>query len=204
MSNDTKAAGKIKLPLAEAFRLSIDNIRIRFTRAILTAAAIVLGIAFMTFLVMTATILRIYAEVTGATAPVEAYQYWLVFISLLVCVVSIANSMLTAVYERYQEIGTMKCLGALDRHILLLFLIESALLGLLGGVLGFIGGGVVAVLTYGLQLGFDVVLKLSFHDVLSNLGLSVILAVGLSVLATMYPAFRAAKAKPVEALRFEL
>lgn len=204
MSTDLKAAGKIKLPIAEAFRLSLDNIRIRFSRAILTAAAIVLGIAFMTFLVMTTTIFRIYEEYTGVSAPIAAYQYWLVFISLLVCVVSITNSMLTAVYERYQEIGTMKCLGALDRHIILLFLIESALLGLLGGIMGFISGGAVAVITYGLQLGFDIVSKLSFHDIVFNLGLSLTLAVGLSVIATLYPAYRAAKAKPVEALRFEL
>ena len=204
MSTDVKAAGKIKLPIAEAFRLSLENIRIRFSRSILTAAAIVLGIAFMTFLVMTTIIFRIYAEYTGVSAPIASYQYWLVFISLLVCVVSITNSMLTAVYERYQEIGTMKCLGALDRHIILLFLIESALLGLLGGIMGFICGGAVAVVTYGLQLGFDVVSKLSLHDVFFSLGLSVTLSVGLSVIATLYPAYRAAKAKPVEALRFEL
>ncbi|NIU27870.1 FtsX-like permease family protein [candidate division KSB1 bacterium] len=204
MSADSKGAKKIKLPIAEAFRLGLDNIRIRFSRSILTAAAIVLGIAFMTFLVMTTTIFRVYTEYAGVSAPIVGYQYWLVFISLLVCVVSITNSMLTAVYERYHEIGTMKCLGALDRHIILLFLIESALLGLLGGILGFICGGAVAVVTYGLQLGFDVVLHLSLYDVFVSFGLSVTLAVGLSVIATLYPAYRAAKAKPVEALRFEL
>lgn len=204
MSTDLKAVGKIKLPIAEAFRLSLDNIKIRFSRTILTAASIVLGIAFLTFLVMTTTIFRIYAEYSGISAPIAAYQYWLVFVSLLVCVVSITNSMLTAVYERYKEIGTMKCLGALDRHILLLFLIESALLGLLGGFMGFIFGGATAAITYGLQLGFDVVLRLPLNDVFFIFGLSVTLAVGLSVIATLYPAYRAAKAKPVEALRFEL
>jgi ABC-type antimicrobial peptide transport system permease subunit len=197
-------ARKIKLPISEAFRISLDNIRIRFTRAFLTMVSIILGIAFMVFLLMTASVFQIYGEISDVSAPIASYQYWLVFVSLLVCAVSISNSMLTAVYDRYMEIGTMKCLGALNRHILLLFLIESALLGTIGGILGFIFGGVSAVVVYSVQLGLDIVLKIPMYDLLFISGLSMVLSVGISIVATLYPALQAARLSPVEALKFEL
>ena len=56
--------------------------------------------------------------------------------SLLVCFVGITNSMLMSVTERYKEIGTLKCLGALDNFIVKLFLIESGLLGFFGSLGG--------------------------------------------------------------------
>lgn len=197
----SEAVGGIKLPLIEAFHISIENIRIRLTRAAITTASIVLGIAFMTFLMITITIFRYSRE---AGAPIEAYQYWLALISLLVCVVSITNSTLIAVYERYKEIGTMKCLGALDRHILVLFLIESFLLGLIGGFLGFVIGAFAAVISCGLQLGFGVVFSVPLYNAIFSFGTSVMLAIGLSVIATIYPAYQAAKSSPVEALRVEI
>jgi ABC-type lipoprotein release transport system permease subunit len=176
----------------------------RSTKTVITTASVALGIAFLSFLTMTTIIFREYARYTGVNVSVEAYQYWLVSISLLVCVVSITNSMLIAVYERYNEIGTMKCLGALDRHILMLFLLESMILGLMGGVSGFVFGGFTSIVTNGLQLGFDNVLKIPFNDIISFFGLSISLSIGLSILATLYPAYRASKLDPVEALSFEL
>ncbi len=199
-----KEAKKIRLPVREAFRISLDNIRIRFTRAFLTMISIILGIAFMAFLLITASVFRIYGEQAEVSAPIAGYQYWLVFVSLLVSAVSISNSMLTAVYDRYMEIGTMKCLGALNRHILLLFLIESALLGTIGGILGFVLGGVSAAVMYGFQFGLDIVLKIPLYEFLSIFGSSAILAIGISIAATLYPAYRAAGLNPVEALKFEL
>lgn len=192
---------KIRLPLTEAFRISIDNIKLRFTRALVTVASIVFGIAFLSYLLITATIFRNSPEVG---IPFEAYQYWLAYLSLLVCVVSITNSMLIAVYERYREIGTMKCLGALDRHILILFLIESTLLGLIGGLLGFVGGTSTALIISGSQLGFAEVLRMPIYDILFSFAVCILLATGLSVAATMYPAYRAAKSNPAEAIRFEI
>jgi putative ABC transport system permease protein len=50
-----------------------------------------------------------------------AKQRWIIILSLLVCVVGIVNAQLMAVTERFREIGTMKCLGALDRFVLRLF-----------------------------------------------------------------------------------
>ncbi len=195
---------RISFPIIDAFRMSLGNMRLRLTKTLITMASVALGIAFVAFLTMTTSIFRVYAQQSEVGVPLEAYQYWLVSISLFVCVVTITNSMLIAVFERCNEIGIMKCLGALDRHILLLFLLESTVLGLIGGFLGFIFGGLASVVTYGLQLGFDTVLKVPAYEVLICLELSVVLSVSLSIIATLYPAYRAAKLKPVEALSFEI
>lgn len=193
--------GKVELSFKEALDLSFKNIRRRFARAVITIFTIVLGISFLTFLTITSIIFRQYAD---AGISVETYQYWLAFISLLLCVVSITNSMIIAVYERYKEIGILKCLGALDRHVLLLFFMESTIMGLVGGVLGFLCGSITAVAIYGFQLGFDTVLKIPTFELLFCFGLSVIVAFGISIGATMYPAYKAAKSKPAEAFRVEV
>lgn len=188
----------------DAFRMSLGNMRMRFTKTLITIASVTLGTSFVVFLTMTTIIFRVYAQHSDFSVPIEAYQYWLVSISLFVCVVTITNSMLIAVLERCKEIGVMKCLGALDRHILLLFLLESTIFGLIGGVLGFIFGGLASVVTHGIHLGLDAVLKVPAYEALSCFELSVSLAVILSIIATLYPAYRAAKLNPVEALSFEI
>ena len=74
-------------------------------------------------------------------------------LSLLVCVVGIANAMLMSVTERFREIGTMKCLGALDSFIIKLFLLESTFQGVAGTLVGIVIGLVLttalAMLDYG-------------------------------------------------------
>jgi len=135
---------------------------------------------------------------------VEAYQLWLVVVSILVCVIGLTNSSLIAVYERYREIGIMKALGALDRHILELFLIESTVYGLVGGILGFFAGTVVAGVSAGFQIGFGTLLNVRLLDLLLHLSYSVGLAVVLNVVSTVYPAYKAARLRPVEALEYEV
>jgi putative ABC transport system permease protein len=108
------------------------------------------------------------------------------------------------VYERYKEIGTMKCLGAMDRHILLLFLVESLIQGTLGGMAGFLIGVIGALLSTGFTTGFDILLRVPATEMLLLFAGSTLLSMVLSVVATMYPAFRAAKLDPVEALSYEL
>jgi putative ABC transport system permease protein len=194
--------GKIKLPLSEAFHISIEQIRTRFQRSMIMVASIGLGITFMTHLTMTNVIFNAYMEAVGTT--VEAYQFWLLIISAFVCCVGLVNASLIAVYERYIEIGTMKCLGALDQHVLALFLIEALLLGLFGGVLGFIIGTITATISSLFQLGLDVLQKIPIVDVFKYLGLTTFVSITLSMGSTIFPALRAAKLKPVEALRYHV
>lgn len=194
---------EIIFPMGEAFRFSLESIRKRFTRAIITALSIVLGIAFLVTLLTMAAILGAVGGAAGGAA-IEAYQYWMVIIALLVCGVGIVNSMLMSVTERYKEIGTMKCLGATSGVILEIFLIESALLGLLGGVIGSAIGLTAAIVTYGFQLGWAVIGTVSAVTYVYNFGLAIAVALLLSIVAAMYPALYAARLDPVAALRYEI
>ena len=120
----------------------------------------------------------------------------LAVISLIVGAVGIANIMLVSVTERTREIGIMKAVGARNRDILLIFLAESAILGAVGSVLALplgIAGGWVA--TEYADIGLTLV---PFW-----FGVAVFVGVIVGVVAGLYPAWRAAKVDPIDALRRE-
>jgi len=201
---ELETEGKITFSLSDAFRLGYEQIIRRRDRALINVASISLGIAFLSTLLLTDSFYRTYSLQGGAPLGVETYQYWLMFVALIVTTVGITNAMLIAVYERYKEIGTMKCIGAMDRHILLMFLVEALIQGVLGGIAGFVLGIGGALLSTGFTTGFDIILKVPILEMITYFGGSAILSMILSVLATIYPAYRAAKLNPVEALSYEL
>lgn len=204
MSGPRAEMERVSFTLGDALRLGYGYIKRRLDRAAINMASIALSISFLSTLMLTDAFYRAYARAGGAALSVETYQYWLVFVALAVSVVGIINAMLIAVYERYREIGTMKCLGALDRHILLLFLVESFVEGATGGILGFSVGLVAALLSAGFTTGFDIVLRIPAAELLVLFAGSVLLSMLLSVAAALYPAWRAAGLTPVEALSYEL
>ena len=134
-------------------------------------------------------------------------------LSLLVCVVGIVNSMLMSVSERVREIGTMKCLGALDRFIVKLFLLESSFQGVIGTLVGLLIGFALSfirsVFSY---LYIDPTTEI-WHffawdyfpviDVLQSAFWAFVIGSVLSVAAAIYPAYGAAKMQPVDAMRVE-
>jgi putative ABC transport system permease protein len=117
-------------------------------------------------------------------------------ISLIVGSIGIMNIMLVTVTERTREIGILKSLGYTNSSILSLFLLESVMVSLFGGILGTLVGGLGA-------FGLEIALKLPtvFPFTLIEIGFFVSVMVG--VVAGVYPARKAARMNPVEALRYE-
>ncbi len=122
-------------------------------------------------------------------------------IALIVAGVGILNIMLVTVAERTREIGLRKAVGASNAAIRNQFLFEAGTLTLLGGLLGIVGGVVVSFLAALLmrKLGYDWAFVIS--------PLSIVLSVGVSILTGvifgLYPALKAAKLSPIDALRYE-
>ena len=193
---------EVHLPLLDSLQISLEHIRKRKTRSIIVVASTALGISYLTHFLATNTIVSSFLGETGGSA--EAYRFGLIVVSIFICGISIINSTMISVLERYSEIGTMKCLGALDQHILKLLLIESFFLGLTGGVIGFTFGTVTSILSSYFELGFTVLQRLPLTGFLELSGQTIALSVILSVVSTAYPAIRAAKLNPVEALHYDV
>ncbi len=122
-------------------------------------------------------------------------------ISLLVASFGIINTMLMSVLERTREIGIMKAIGATNRRVLLMFLTESAIVGFIGGVLGVIFGYAMSFSLAGIGINFlGVALTITIDPLLIAFVLAFSTVVG--VIAGVYPAYRAAKLDPIEALRY--
>jgi len=129
---------------------------------------------------------------------------FIVVVSLLVTVIGISNAMLMSVTERFRDIGTMKCLGALSSFVRTIFLLEASFMGAVGGALGVVLGFVFAVASYLLPYGTELALvALGQHPgqlALAAMG-SLVAGVALSVMAALYPATLAARMVPADALR---
>ena len=128
-------------------------------------------------------------------------------ISLLVAGIGIMNIMIVSLIERTREIGILKALGMKSRTVLLIFLGESVIIGLIGAVVGIVLGWILANITarvlgsgvFGGGGGFTITPLLTPEVFVGALAFGV----GVSVIFALYPAWRASKLKPVEALRYE-
>ena len=144
-------------------------------------------------------------EAAEKVAEARVRMYWIVVVSLLITVGGIANAMLMSVTERFREIATMKCLGALSAFVVKLFLIESSLMGLFGSLAGVLFGLLVPLLAYSYTYSFARVFSAVTFTVLLGYGLACLVAgMFLAVIAGIYPARVAAGMIPADALRSEV
>ena len=139
-------------------------------------------------------------------STLEAFTFLLggiAFISLLVGGIGIMNIMLVSVTERTREIGLRKALGAREKDILSQFLVEALVLGITGGVIGiFVGIGLARVYTMVASAG---ALEFLSHTLISvhSVIISFSFAAAVGVFFGLYPARKAARLDPIEALRYE-
>jgi putative ABC transport system permease protein len=136
----------------------------------------------------------IYAIITFFLIGVSA-------IAMIVGGVGIMNAMITSVMEKTKEIGIMKALGASNYTILMIFIIEAALIGLIGGAMGTIlGYGLSQIISFFVsESGMILQGVISLEITLIGLGFSTI----VGVISGYLPALRAANLDPIEALRYE-
>lgn len=128
---------------------------------------------------------------------------WLIIISFVVCVVGVANAMLMSVTERFREIATMKCLGALDSVIMVMFVMESSLQGLAGGLVGVVLGLLLGIMRSLWGFGTLALVNLPGVILLGSAGACLVAGVVLAAAAAVYPAWVAARLAPMEAMRIE-
>ena len=189
--------------------------------------------------ITTASVLSTAASITGTLGLLFGA---IAGVSLVVAAIGIMNIMLIAVYERTHEIGIMKSVGFKNNNILMIFLFQALIIGLIGGIIGIglgAGGsyGLSAVLggsrasststgssgttptvaARGGSSGFggagggagggfgggSSTTSLSFHPVfpISTIAYALLIAVVVSIAAGLYPAWRASKMEPIDALR---
>jgi len=120
-------------------------------------------------------------------------------ISLLVAGIGIMNIMLVSVTERTREIGIRKAVGAKRRDILGQFLMEAAILSLTGGGIGIAGGWVMSRLISRIDIGGQAIPSVVSPDIVI-LAISVSIFIGL--VSGIYPALRAARLNPIDALHY--
>jgi putative ABC transport system permease protein len=149
----------------------------------------------------------VLSTITSIFSILQLFLAGIAGISLLVAGVGIMNIMVVSLIERTREIGILKALGMKSRTVLSIFLGESVFIGLIGAVVGIIAGYglaliVAQILGSGLLGGTG---GFAITPVLTPLvlGGSLAFGVGVSVIFALYPAWRASKLKPVDALRYE-
>jgi len=132
---------------------------------------------------------------------ITAFLLGVAAISLVVGGLGIMNTMYTSVLERTQEIGTMKAIGARNSNILIIFLIESGLLGFVGGLIGaVIGLGFAFLVSFIANSAFNSrILEVTINY--SLISGAILFSSLIGILSGILPAYQASKLNPVEALR---
>ena len=140
-----------------------------------------------------ASLLSLYKQITGAFFIVMVA---IASVALLVGGIGVMNIMLVSVTERTREIGVRKALGATRRQILFQFLAEAMVLTGMGGVIGILLGLLIGKLV-------DLATPLPSHVPLWAFATAFIVSVGVGLFFGIWPAVRAARQNPVDALRYE-
>jgi putative ABC transport system permease protein len=149
------------------------------------------------------TMASILESIQSVLGIVQMVLIAIASIALIVASIGIMNTMLTSVMERTHEIGIMKAIGARNTDVMTIFIVEGLLISLIGGiagiVLGFIGARGFTLFSAGFLGGGMLNPVITLFSII--LAVSVSMFVG--ILSSLYPAWKAAKMSPIEAVRYE-
>jgi putative ABC transport system permease protein len=195
-------------PIHQAFLFALQGIRLRLGRMLLVLAGVAVAIAFTNVLLTTNDLLdrlpeKVLTESQGLTR-VPVFRWLWVAVALLICLAGVLNAIVMSVTERIKEIGTLKCLGSRDIHIVEIFLFESVLLGTLGGVLGAVLGYGAALANFAASVGKQYLTGEMAAAASVNMLWCIAVSAALSLLASVIPVFMAAKVEPAAAMRYEV
>jgi putative ABC transport system permease protein len=150
--------------------------------------------------------LALQQRFSSLTSSITLFLGLIAAVSLIVGGIGVANTMFTSVLEKTKDIGIMKAIGAKNKDILLIFLLNSGMLGLVGGLLGVISGSLISYLLP--LLGSAIQFPGNRGGLLTSISptlliLSLTFSVVIGMVSGAIPAYRASKLKPVDALRYE-
>jgi cell division protein FtsX len=204
-SGDAVSRRQVNLPLRRAIEISLRSLVIRMARSFVTSVVVMLAIGFLVYMLSVDQVAAALRSGEMVSKPPEAQRMWIAAISLLVAVVGITNTLFMSVSERYREIGTMKCLGALNRFVVELFLLEALAMGTIGSAAGGLVGTLVAVAS-GMMEPSSVGgwAQLPWLLLGKNFLIGVGAGMGLTIVGSLFPAWRAALMAPAEAMRTEV
>jgi len=145
-------------------------------------------------------------QMAQVTSSMTSFLTAIAAVALLVGAVGVANTMFTSVLERTKEIGVMKAVGARNGDIMMIFLLNACIIGLIGGILGialgYLFSGLLPTLmgsSGGILGRFGAGSVITLQSVMLALGISL----GIGTISGIIPAYKASKLKPVDALRYE-
>lgn len=212
-------SSQVTLPWSKVTNLAIKGLRKRFMRSVITMTSVILAIAFLVSILVGNNINKGLKEVRGehpevislllkngvdlTSSNISSKMKWLIGLSLMTCSVGIVNAMLMSVTERFKEIGTMKCLGAMDGFIIKLFMIEALIQGAFGTLAGILIGLLIGLGGSRITYGSIAISSVNLVDVFSSCVISLVIGVTLCALFAIYPAYVASTMQPVEAMRSE-
>jgi hypothetical protein len=186
--------GTLHLRPSLVWSMAKSSLRVRIARSALTCLTIATATAFLMYLLL--------APRGGDASDAESWQLMLA-LALVVSTAGVLNAMLMSVAQRYREIGTFKCLGALDSLVLYSVLAEAAMVGLLGSAGGAMVGAIVAIALGLAEGGWGWFAQVPLAAAALKVALVLLVGMVLTTLGAAVPAWVAAKMPPVEAMRGE-
>ena len=209
------------VPWSVVLSVSIGSLRRRRMRAFVAMLGVILAIAFLAYMLVNHAIIHALIAVETKDrdaigqllnqagidklrmAGTDTRMFILTTLSLLTCLVGIVNAMLMSVTERVKEIGTLKCVGALNSFIIKTYFIESLFQGVAATVLGIVLGVLFGLAASAFTFGGFIWTYMPVARIFGMVALAFGIGTSISIIASIGPAYWAAQKQPVEALRTE-